>query len=129
MKVILTNGKEVTVFSVIGNPTYVQGASRDALTFILQDTSLDEVDNDFISENCETINIIADDGSENIHKGYVIRTELTKKSVVITQATEADPEVAEMRVMVTMAQRTYAEAQMAALIETVDILVMESLMA
>lgn len=128
MKVILANGLERDCTVVTGGQTYTQGANRDALTFVFPETSIDEIDADFTEVNCESITLVGDDGSENIHKGYVIRTELVKKPVVVTPATDTEPEVTEMRVMVTMAQRTYAETQIASLTETVDILVMESLM-
>ena len=119
MKIILNNGIETTAITVMGAPKYFQGANRDALTFVLAETSLDEVDTMFTEVNCESITLIGDDGEENIHNGYVIRTELTKKPVVITPATESEAEVTEMRVFVTMAQRTYAETQMASITEEV----------
>lgn len=119
MKVILNDGTIVTAIIVTGGQKYYQGANRDALTFVLPETSLDEVDAVFTEENCESITLVSDDGSENIHKGYVIRTELTKKPVVVTPATDTEPEITEMRVMVTMAQRTYNETQMANIAEEV----------
>ena len=128
MKVILDNGLEKDCILVTGGQKYIQGANRDALTFVFAETSIDEIDADFTETNCESITLVGDDGSENIHKGYVIRTELVKKPVVVTPATDTEPEVTEMRVMVTMTQRTYIETQMASLIDTVDILVLEKLM-
>ena len=129
MKVILNDGTIVTAIIVTGGQKYYQGANRDALTFVLPETSLDEVDAVFTEENCESITLVSDDESENLHKGYVIRTELVKKPVVVEAASSDTEEVTEMRVMVTMAQRTYAETQLASLTESVDVLVLESLMA
>lgn len=119
MKIILNNGKEVNAFTVTGGAVYAQGANRDALTFVLPNGSIDEVDNAFTAENCKSINIVTDDGTENIHNGYVVRTELVKKAVLIKAATETEPEVTEMRIMVTMAQRTYAETQIATIAEEI----------
>lgn len=119
MKIILNNGKEVSALTVTGGPVYAQGANRDSLTFVLPDGSLDEADKSFTAENCKSINIITNDNTENIHNGYVIRTELAKKAILIKPATENEPEVTEMRIMVTMAQRTYAESQMAIIAEEV----------
>ena len=119
MIIILTDGTEKTALIVTGGQKYFQGANRDALTFVFAETSIDEIDADFTEANCESITLIGDDGSENIHKGYVIRTELTKKPVVVTSATDTEPEITEMRVMVTMAQRTYNETQMANIAEEV----------
>lgn len=113
MKIILANGIEKTAIIVTGGQKYTQGASRDALTFVFADVSMDEIDRDFTETNCESIALVGDDGSENIHKGYVIRTELVKKPEIVKQATVDTDEVTEMRVMVTMAQRTYAETKLA----------------
>lgn len=113
MKIILTNGTELTPIMVTGAKKYVQGANRDALTFVFADTSLDEVDSIFTEANCENINIVGDDNSEAIHSGYTVRTELIKKLVEIQAATTETDVVTENRVFVTMAQRTYAENQMA----------------
>lgn len=119
MKIILNDGTELTAIIVTGAPKYVQGANRDALTFVFADTTLDYLDTVFTESNCESITLIGDDGSENIHNGYVIRVELSKKIEVIEQATTDTAEVTENRVYVTMGQRTYSETQMAAIAEEV----------
>lgn len=123
MKIILANGTELTPILVTGGPKYVQNATRDTLNFVFAECSLDEMDDAFNEMNCETITIVGDDGSEAIHSGYVIRAELVKKSE------EVEKNTYEKRVFVSMSQRTYAESQLASLTETVDVLVMESLLA
>lgn len=117
MKIILTNGTELTPIMVTGQSTYAHGAERDSLTFVFSETSLDELDSIFTETSCESIDIIDDDGNEFIHSGYVIRTELTKKRVVTQEANLDTDEVMENRVFITMAQRTYAETQMMLLSE------------
>ena len=119
MKVILTNETELTPIMVTGAQKYVQGVNRDSLTFVFAEVGLDEIDGVFTEENCESITIIGDDESEAIHNGYVIRTDLTKKLVVTQTATSETEEVTENRVMVTMAQRTYAETQMRSMQEEI----------
>ena len=130
MKIILTNGTELNPIMVTGASKFVQGANRDTLTFVFNDSiSMDELDKIFTSSNCESINIIGDDESEAIYSGYTIRAELNKKQVQNnTEKPEAEA-VYENRITVSMAQITYTEAQLANLTETVDVLVMESLMA
>jgi len=113
MKIVLANGTELTPIMVKGERKYVQGANRDALTFIFAEMSLDEVDTVFTAENCESINIIGDDLSEAIYNGYTVRAELMKKSVETQIGTSETEAVSEMRVFVTMAERTYAETQLA----------------
>ena len=119
MKIILNNNLELLPIMVTGAHTYIQGVNRDTLTFVFNDMSMDALDEFFNETNCEHITIVEENGDEYIHSGYVIRTELSKKSVIVEQEAGEMPEVAEYRVFVTMAQRTYAEYQMAALQEEV----------
>ena len=129
MKIILNNGKELSPIMVTGGPRMVQRASRDTLNFIFPaDVAMASIDEAFTADACEHITIIGDDGSENIHTGYTIRAELSKASVEVTPATESEAAVFEGRITVSMSQRTYAESQLASLTDTVDVLVMESLM-
>ena len=129
MKITLTNGTELTALMVTGGGRYVQGANRDTLTFIFPaEQSMDELDALFTEQNCETI-ILGDGETEGgIHHGYTIRAELKREPVVVTPATESTEAVMENRTFVSMSQRTYMESQMASLTETVDVLVLESLM-
>lgn len=129
MKIILNNGKELSPILVTGGPRMVQSASRDTLNFIFHsDVSMASIDEAFTADACDKITIVGDDGSENIHTGYTIRAELSKASVEVTPATESEAAVFEDRITVSMSQRTYAESQLASLTDTVDVLVMESLM-
>ena len=129
MKIILNNGKELSPILVSGGLRHIQGASRDTLSFIFPaDVSMASIDEAFTASACEKITIIGDDGSETIHTGYTIRAELSKASVEVTPATESEAAVFEDRITVSMSQRTYAESQLASLTDTVDVLVMESLM-
>ena len=129
MKIILNNGKELSPILVTGGPRNIQGASRDTLSFIFPaDVSMAAIDQAFTTDACEHITIIGDDGSENIHTGYTIRAELSKAPVEASAATAETDAVYEDRVTVSMAQRTYAESHLASLTDTVDVLVMESLM-
>ena len=129
MKIILANGKELSPILVTGGPRNIQGASRDTLSFIFPaGVSMASIDEAFTADACDKITIVGDDGSENIHTGYTIRAELSKASVEVTPATESEAAVFEDRITVSMSQRTYAESQLASLTDTVDVLVMESLM-
>ncbi len=130
MRIILASGAEINPIMVAGATKYVQGASRDTLTFVFDGSvGLDAVDALFSVEACETINIVEDDGTENIYKGYTIRAELRKAQEEAAVATPESEAVMVDRITVSMSQRTYSENQMASLMETVDMLAMESLMA
>jgi hypothetical protein len=129
MKIKLSNGAELTPIVVTGAQIYVQGAKRDALTFVFPvSESLVTLDEVFSATACESITIIGDDGSEAIHKAYTIRAKMEKALVEVAPATPEYEAVTEERITVSMAQRTYAESQLASLTDTVDVLVMESLM-
>ena len=115
MKIILANGTELNPIIVTGGSRFLNGASRDALSFIFPaETSLDELDALFTDENCETVKIYENE-TEYIHTGYTIRAELSRTPMVVTPAIEDTEEVVENRVTVSMALRTYAEAQLAKL--------------
>ena len=128
MKIILNNNTELTPINVIGGRKNVQGANRDTLTFVFPgNMSMAELDKAFSAVNCESITVEDSTGSY-IHKGYTVRGELSKTTVCTTEETEETPAVYEERINVVMGQRTYSESQIASLTETVDVLVLESLL-
>ena len=150
MFIELKDGTILNHIGATGVSKYIQGANRDTITFEFDGThSVDELRAIFTEANCEVINIVTDEAVEtlvenedgttetkketvytnNYHEGYVIRAEVAEKIKEITPATGTTPAVTETRVFVTMAERTYAETQLASLTETVDVLVLESLMA
>lgn len=126
MKVILTNGVEMTPNTVTGGKRLVQGASRDTLTFVFQDdTSMDELDSIFSAANCESISIIDDQNNEFVHDGYVIRAELKREPIEVFPASSSEPAIYENRITVSMSRRNYQESQLAALQAAVEMLCME----
>ena len=119
MKVVLANGMELEPIRVIGTKNYVQGANRDVLQFIfLENVSLDEMESIFTEENCESITIF-DGKEEAIHKGYTIRAELKKAMIKSEQETSTTEVQTVKRVIVSMAQRTYAETKLAQVVDEV----------
>lgn len=114
MKIIFANGTELHPIVVTGASRHFQGATRDALTFVFPATEdMTALDAAFSSAACESINIVGDDGTEAIHKAYTIMVELCKKPLEVTPATAETEAAWEERILVTMAQRTYMETQMA----------------
>ena len=125
MNIKLANNIILNPILVTGCPRYIQGQTRDTLNFIFPATeNMIVLDEAFTAENCESIIIIGDDGSEAIHKGYTIRAELKKESVEVAQATESEPAVYEDRITVSMSQRTYMESQLVATQLAVEMLCM-----
>ena len=123
MKIILANGTELNPIMATGYPSTVQGANRDTLAFVFRgDADMAALDATFNSAACERITIV--EGTEEYtHKGYTVRAELSKKNVEVEPATDETAAVYEERITVAMAQRTYAENQLASLTDTVDALV------
>lgn len=123
MIIKLSNGTELNPILVTGASSHVQGARRDTLSFVFHATEeIVALDNAFSESACETIKITGDDGSESIYKAYTIRAELKKSTVEVTPATIDSEAVTEERITVSMAQRTYAESQMAYLTNTMTAL-------
>ena len=136
MTLKLADGRQLEPSVVTGGQVRVQGAVRDALTFVFPGTrDLSELDGAFTPEACETITIVetvdAQDAAplaaeaaqpateEHVYQGYTIRAELVKTVVETSKETPQSPAAYEDRVTVIMAQRTYAETQLARLQATV----------
>lgn len=113
MIIRLANGTELNPISAIGEKRTVQGAYRDTISFIFPvETSLDELDALFTTQNCEKITIFEGE-DEFIHDAYTVRVELKREPVEIEPATAKAEAVYENRAIITMGQRTYTESQIA----------------
>ena len=108
MKIYLANAMELEPLTVSGEPRIVQGETRDCLSFHFPASAgLEGINSAFSPENCESIRIVEDGGTEHIHAGYAIRVSLT--------LTPAEDDGGEGQITVTMAQRTYTEEQLLAI--------------
>lgn len=108
MKMYLANEVELEPLTVSGEPRIVQGETRDCLSFHFPASAgLEAINAAFSEENCESIRIVEDGGTEHIHAGYVIRVSLT--------LTPTEDDGGEGQITVTMAQRTYTEEQLLAI--------------
>lgn len=130
MHILLTDGTKLNHIGATGTSMYIQGATRDTITFEFDSThSVDELRNVFTEANCETIKIVTDevvtleDGctevvyTDSVFEGYVIRYEVAERIRTLKEATGTTPAETEPRVFVTMAQRTYTETQIANLMK------------
>ena len=108
MKMYLANEVELEPLTVSGEPRIVQGETRDCLSIhFTASAGLEGINAAFSEENCESIRIVEDGGTEHIHAGYVIRVSLT--------LTPTEDDGGEGQITVTMAQRTYTEEQLLAI--------------
>lgn len=116
MNIKLNNGTELEALVVTGRVRRFQGADRDTLSFVFPASGgLEALDAAFTAQNCQSITIVDEDGNENVHTGYTIRAGLSKETVETAPATAEAEAVYEERITVSMAQRTYAETQLAQL--------------
>lgn len=107
MKMYLANEVELEPLTVSGEPRIVQGETRDCLSFHFPASAgLEGINAAFSVENCESIRVVEDGGTEHIHTGYVLRVEL-----ILTPGEEG----CEGQITVTMAKRSYAEEQLLAI--------------
>lgn len=107
MKVILKDGTELVLLNASGEPVTVQGETRDSLALTIPASAgLETVNTAFTEENCESIRLVEESGTEHVHTGYVLRTALT-----LTPGVEGG----EGQITVTMAKRNYAEEQLLAI--------------
>lgn len=129
MKITLANGAELNPILVTGSHKYVQGQNRDTLSFVFPASAgMDALDAAFTSAACEVITIQEDSGTEFIHQAYTVRAELKKEAVETAPATAEAPAAYEERITVSMSQRNYSEGQIASLQDTVDTLVLDTLL-
>ena len=129
-KLVFKNGTEVAFVECYSATEYVQGAEREVLDFRFDasQVSLDEIDKLFTSEECSRLTIretVGEQTEEFIHENYGVRVALSKQR--FTLATDNGAEDVE-QISVKMAQYTVVEKQMISLTETVDVLIMESLL-
>lgn len=107
MKIYLQDGTELAPLDISGEPATVQGETRDSLVIAFPASAgLEAINTAFSEENCESIRLVEDGGTEHVHTGYVLRMALT-----LTPGEEGG----EGQITVTMAKRSYAEEQLLAI--------------
>lgn len=129
MQITLNNGTTLNAITVNGSTRHFQGESRSSLEFQFakEEVNFEQLDALF-GDPENTKRITLQQGEETyLHENYILRVSLSLSPVVVTPATDTEPEVTEERYSIVMAQKTYKELQLESLRETVDILVLESL--
>lgn len=127
MTIKLADGSGLEPIIVSGEKQHIQGETRDALTFVFPaEVGLENIDALLSASACETITVTEGD-REYRYNGYTVRGTLAQEPVEVTHESAEAEATFENRITITMGQRTYAETQLASLIDTVDLLVMDSL--
>ena len=123
----LANGTTYELIDAQSSKAYIQGLQRRIIELQISKTYLlENVDNDFTSDNPSRIKITTDSGTF-VHEGYGIRAELAIKPYVVTQATSTTPEITEDRIFIVLAELTYEETQIKQMRDTLDTIIIYSL--
>ena len=123
MKIIFNDNTEKSLIMVTGESMFVQGANRDTLTFVFDDTNtLDGLDELFTEERCEKFILVEDEqideigtrvgGNYYVHSNYTVRVGIEKVAEKTDEKTDDGADVYVNRIKVKMAQRTYGENQL-----------------
>lgn len=113
MQLKFLDGTVLDVLAVNGKSTYFQGAQRDSLEIqIAKDKITFDALDTLTGNNANTAHLTLIDGDKQyVHDNYSLRVSLALRPVEITPATADSPAVTEDRLVVTLAQLTYAELQ------------------
>ena len=113
MQLKFLDGTVLDVLAVNGKSTYFQGAQRDSLEIqIAKDKIAFDALDALTGNNANTAHLTLSDGDKQyVHDNYSLRASLALRPVEITPATADSPAVTEDRLVVTLAQKTYAELQ------------------
>lgn len=118
IQIVLANGTKLSPVTAASTKVNFQGANRDALEFGFAETdttvNFDMLETLFNEYNCAVITLI--DGSVTSKlEGYILKAGVQKMPVMVKAADNENPAVYETRYLVTMAQRTLIENQMASI--------------
>lgn len=129
MQLKFSDGTTLDVLAVKGQHTYFQGAQRDSLEIQADKskTTFDALDT-LTGDSTKTGKLTVIDGDKQYeYDNYSLRVELALKPVIVTEATSTTAAVIEDMLCVTLAQKTYAELQIAELQSSVDALTLSTL--
>ena len=129
MQLKFSDGTTLDVLAVKGQHTYFQGAQRDSLEIQADKskTTFDALDA-LTGDASKTDKLTVIDGDKQYeYDNYTLRQELALKPVVTVEATSKAAAVTADMLCVTLAQKTYAELQIAELQSSVDALALSAL--
>lgn len=131
MQLKFSDGTTLDVLAVKGQHTYFQGAQRDSLEIqIAKDKATFDALDTLTGDASKTGKLTVIDGDkQDEHDNYSLRVSLALQPVTVTEATSTTAAVTEDRLCVTLAQKTYAELQIAELQSSVDALALSALEA
>lgn len=113
MKLILNNGKEYEVVSVFGKNKIINDKEREYIEILinLENSSIDEINNDFSNEENTNIITLIDKIKEEtyIHKDYIILDEISIKDYVISKETNNKEQEIKKMISVGLGRTTFSE--------------------
>ena len=109
------DGSTFPTISVFSGQTFTQNAQRKTLEIHIKKTDADFANLELVTQNPATFTI--NDGTcDNVYKNYSLRLNFELRPVVTAQATDTTPEQTEEQYIVTLAQLSYIEVQLAAIL-------------
>jgi len=113
MQVKLNDNTELDCIIAFGRTEYIQGANRSVLElhFSPEDVTFESLEDVFSPSNSESIVLTDDENNSYLHENYVIRDGIALKNYEVSPPRDGVDGVYEKRYIVTLAQLTYAEAQ------------------
>ena len=109
------DGSTFPVISVIAGQTFTQNAQRKTLEIHVKKADADFAKLEMATQNPATFTI-NDSTCDNVYKNYSLRLNFELRPVVTAQATDTTPEQTEEQYIVTLAQLSYIEVQLAAIL-------------
>ena len=115
MQLKFNDNTTLDVISVNGKQIYAQGAQRDSLEIQMAKDAIDfDTLDKLTTAGIKTGKITLVNGEKQfVHNNYVIRTKLAIEAYEVAPETGTAPAVTEDRILLTLAQLTYAELQQA----------------
>ncbi|QNO18805.1 hypothetical protein [Caproicibacterium amylolyticum] len=109
------NGSTFPAVSVLAGQTYMQNAQRKTLEIHIKKSDADFATLDAATQNPASFTV-SDGTCDNVYNNYSLRAGLALKPIVTAQATDTAPEQTEDQYIVTLAQLSYIEVQLAAIL-------------
>ncbi|QNO19013.1 hypothetical protein [Caproicibacterium amylolyticum] len=109
------DGSTFPAVSVISGQTYMQNAQRKTLEIHINKEDADFTKLEAVSRNPASLTI--NDGTcDNVYSNYSLRANFELRPVVTAVATDTTPEQTHEQYIVTLAQLSYIEVQLAAIL-------------
>ena len=127
MTIHFSDGRQLACETVHSRPAYYNGVNRDQLTFVFpESTDISTILFHFTPENCKQLYLEDESGERFLHENYTIRmgAGVKERGTLLGEGADVDHRMVSY---VDMIRTTYAEQQLDALRDAVDLMLVSSL--